>query len=105
MLSSLFSAISGLNANGHAMDVIGNNVPMLTTVGYKASRVTFPTCSISRYLAPQGPARSAGALRSPSVDTLFQQGSFETTNEPIRPGHEAAKASSIVRSAETPALS
>ena len=39
--SSFYSALSGLNANGNAMSVIGNNLANLNTIGYKGSSATF----------------------------------------------------------------
>ncbi|MCX8033801.1 MAG: flagellar basal body protein, partial [Thermodesulfovibrio sp.] len=41
MLTSLFSGISGLNANGLALSVIGDNIANANTVGFKASRANF----------------------------------------------------------------
>ena len=39
--SSLYSGVSGLNANGNAMSVIGNNIANANTVGFKSSRAIF----------------------------------------------------------------
>jgi len=41
MMRSLFSAVSGLRTHQTRMDVIGNNIANVNTLGYKASRVTF----------------------------------------------------------------
>ncbi|MDK2794780.1 MAG: flagellar hook protein FlgE, partial [Caldanaerobacter sp.] len=41
MLRSMYSAVSGLKAHQARMDVIGNNIANVNTVGYKASRMTF----------------------------------------------------------------
>ena len=41
ILTSLFSAVSGLNTYGNAMSVIGNNIANVGTVGFKSSRATF----------------------------------------------------------------
>ncbi|PJB94870.1 MAG: flagellar hook protein FlgE, partial [Nitrospirae bacterium CG_4_9_14_0_8_um_filter_70_14] len=41
ILSSLFSGISGLNTNGNAMSVIGDNIANVNTVGFKSTSVTF----------------------------------------------------------------
>ena len=38
ILSSLFTGVSGLNANGNALSVMGNNIANLSTVGFKSSR-------------------------------------------------------------------
>src|SRR5205085_8781789 len=41
MLRSMFSGVSGLRAHQTMMDVIGNNIANVNTVGYKASSVVF----------------------------------------------------------------
>ena len=102
MLSSLFSAISGLNANGHAMDVIGNNVANVNTVGYKASRVTFSDMLYQSVFGTAGPSQIGRGVALTSVDTLFQQGSFESTNEPTDLAI-GGKGFFIVRSPDSPA--
>ena len=40
-MRSLFSGVSGLRAHQTKMDVIGNNVANVNTVGFKSGRVTF----------------------------------------------------------------
>ncbi|MHB8854397.1 MAG: flagellar basal body protein, partial [Ignavibacteriaceae bacterium] len=41
LLNSLFSGVSGLQNLQSMMDVIGNNIANVDTIGYKSSRVTF----------------------------------------------------------------
>lgn len=41
MLTSLFTAVSGMNANGTALSVIGDNVANMNTHGFKSSRAAF----------------------------------------------------------------
>lgn len=41
MMRSMFSGVSGLKAHQAKMDVIGNNVANVNTLGFKAGRVTF----------------------------------------------------------------
>jgi flagellar hook protein FlgE len=82
MLSSLFSGISGLVTNGYAMDVIGNNVANVNTVGYKASRTTFSDMLYQSVFGTAGSSQIGRGAALTSVDTMFQQGSFESTNEP-----------------------
>jgi len=43
MLRSLYSAISGLRNHQIRMDVIGNNIANVNTIGFKRSQVTFST--------------------------------------------------------------
>jgi len=44
VLTSLYSGISGINANGAALSVIGNNIANVNTVGFKSSRASLPMC-------------------------------------------------------------
>ncbi len=41
MMKSLYSGVSGLKSHQTRMDVIGNNIANVNTVGYKSSRLTF----------------------------------------------------------------
>ncbi|MFZ5754243.1 MAG: flagellar basal body protein, partial [Bacillota bacterium] len=41
MMRSLFAGVSGLKNHQTRMDVIGNNIANVNTVGFKKSRVTF----------------------------------------------------------------
>ena len=41
MMMSMFASVSGLKAHQTRMDVIGNNIANVNTVGFKASRTTF----------------------------------------------------------------
>jgi flagellar hook protein FlgE len=40
-LTSLFTAVSGMNANSTALSVISDNVANMNTTGFKASRAAF----------------------------------------------------------------
>ena len=77
MSSSLWSGISGLNASGKQMDVIGNNIANVNTVGFKAGGTVFGDIlsqSISGSSMQVG--RGVGVT---AVPTLFGQGSFAST--------------------------
>lgn len=41
MMRSMFSGVTGLRNHQVKMDVIGNNIANVNTVGFKKSRVTF----------------------------------------------------------------
>jgi flagellar hook protein FlgE len=88
MLRSLYSSISGLRNHQTRMDIIGNNIANVNTVGYKSSRVTFEE-SLSQLLQGATRAEGGGGGTNPmqvglgmnlgSVDTRMNQGSLETT--------------------------
>ena len=88
MLRSLYSGISGLHAHQQMMDVTGNNIANVNTVGYKSSVVQFQD-TLSQMLnaagAPQNgqggsnPAQVGLGVRNAGIITNFAQGSQETT--------------------------
>lgn len=82
MLSSFFSGISGLVANSQAINIAGNNIANVNTVGYKASRATFQDVFYQSIYTSSGSAQVGRGAALSSVDTLFAQGSFESTSEP-----------------------
>jgi flagellar hook protein FlgE len=81
MLSSFFSGISGLVSNTHSINVVGNNIANVNTVGYKASRATFQDVLYQSIFGASGTSQVGRGASLSSVDTLFAQGSFETTSE------------------------
>jgi flagellar hook protein FlgE len=88
MLRSLYSGISGLHAHQQMMDVTGNNIANVNTVGYKASVVQFQD-TLSQMLgaagAPQNgqggsnPAQVGLGVKNGGITANFAQGSQETT--------------------------
>jgi flagellar hook protein FlgE len=87
-LRSLFSGVSGLQNHQTMMDVIGNNIANINTVGYKGSRASFSeTFSQTLRSATQPTSDNGGTnplqvglgMSVSSVDTLFTQGSLQTT--------------------------
>lgn len=49
MMRSMYSGVSALRAHQTRMDVIGNNIANVNTVGYKASKVTFAELLTRRF--------------------------------------------------------
>ena len=89
MMRSMFSAVSGLKAHQLRMDVIGNNIANVNTVGFKGSRVTFQEV-FSQTLrgggAPQAgrggtnPQQVGLGMNVSSMDTFHIRGAVETTD-------------------------
>ena len=74
-LTSLFTAVSGMNASGTALSVIGDNVANMNTTGFKASRTAF-----ADILAQQvGSGQIGRGVLLNSVTPSFTQGTFENT--------------------------
>jgi flagellar hook protein FlgE len=88
MLRSLFSAISGLQAHQTMMDVVGNNIANVNTVGYKSSSTDFED-TLSQMLrngsaptadsAGTNPAQVGLGVKVGAISTNFTQGSTEST--------------------------
>jgi len=88
MMRSLFAGVSGIRNHQTWLDIIGNNISNVNTVGYKSSRATFAEALAQTLRSATGPHDDFGGtnpmqvglgLKLMSVDTQFQQGAFETT--------------------------
>lgn len=83
ILSSLFTGVSGLNANGNALTVIGNNIANLNTVGFKSSRSAFADL-VSASLGGLGGAIQTGlGVALNGVQGNFSQGPVSTTGNAL----------------------
>lgn len=94
MMRSMFSGVSGLRAHQTRMDVIGNNISNVNTVGYKSGRVTFQEIYSQTLRGAGAPDNSTGrggmnpmqvglGITVASVDNLFTRGSFQRTDNPF----------------------
>ena len=90
IIRSIYTGISGLRTHQTFMDVVGNNIANVNTIGFKAGRITFEeTFSLTLREAQQPNTRLGGVnpiqlgLGSSigSIDTLFSQGSLESTEQ------------------------
>lgn len=88
-MRSMFSAVSGLRAHQTRMDVIGNNIANVNTVGFKGSRVTFQEVfsqTVRGAGSPQGgrggtnPQQIGLGINVASMDTFHVQGAVERTD-------------------------
>lgn len=60
MMRSLFSGVSGIKVHQTKMDVIGNNISNVNTIGFKASNVTFSDIFYQTTQAASGPNANTG---------------------------------------------
>ena len=67
MLRSLFSGISGLRANQTMMDVTGNNIANVNTVGFKSSSVVFQDTLSQLLQGAKTPVDGAGGSNPAQV--------------------------------------
>jgi flagellar hook protein FlgE len=83
ILTSLFSAVSGLNTYGNAMSVIGNNIANVGTVGFKSSRASFADL-VSASLGGGSSTSQVGlGVFLNDVQTSFTQGSLSNTGNTL----------------------
>ncbi|ETT73895.1 MULTISPECIES: flagellar basal body rod protein FlgG [Paenibacillus] len=92
MLRSMYSGVSGMRGFQTKLDVIGNNIANVNTIGFKSGRVMFKDImsqTVSGVTAPgeegQGGvnAKQIGlGVSIGSIDTLHTAGSAMTTNNP-----------------------
>ena len=82
MQSSLYTGISGVNANMANLSVIGNNIANVNTVGFKESRATFSDV-LSQTLGTDGTSQVGLGVSMSSIQKMFTQGTFETTSSAL----------------------
>lgn len=88
LYTSLFSGVSGLRNHQVMLNVIGNNISNVNTIGYKSARTTFAEMFSQTRLSAFRPAGESGGINPQqiglgasvgSVDTMFTQGNFEAS--------------------------
>ena len=77
--SALYSGVSGLNTNGQAMSVIGNNLANTNTLGFKGSRTIFADLLSGSINGSGGQSQVGRGVGMSKVDQIFSQGTFEST--------------------------
>ncbi len=83
MQTSLYTGISGLNANMSNLSVIGNNIANVNTVGFKGSRMTFSDVLSQTLTSGSGTNQIGLGVKAGSIQKLFSQGAFETTGNSL----------------------
>jgi len=90
MMRSLFSGVSGLRNHQTRMDVIGNNIANVNTVGFKKSRVTFQdmlsqtlrgASSATANRAGTNPMQVGLGMSLASIDIIHTGGSPQSTGK------------------------
>lgn len=92
MLRSLFSAVSGLNANQEYIDAIGNDIANVNTTGYKSTEVQFDDLLSQNIQGATAPTSDLGGMNPVQVGLGVQvagieanmtQGTNEQTGNPL----------------------
>ncbi len=93
MMMSMFSSVSGLKAHQTRMDVIGNNIANVNTVGFKGSRATFQEIFSQTLSSASSPDSLSGrggvnpmqiglGMNVDSIDVQMGRGSVQRTESP-----------------------
>ena len=80
--SSLFSGISGLSTLGNAMQIIGDNIANVNTVGFKGSSFAFQDLLSQSVSTLSGTSQVGRGTALGDITASFSQGSFESTGNP-----------------------
>jgi len=74
--SAMFTGVSGLLANAEGINVIGNNLANVNTIGFKSGRMLFSDM-LSANIGNESQIGRGTQIQK--IDNLFTQSSFETT--------------------------
>jgi flagellar hook protein FlgE len=90
MMASLFAGVTGLKNHQTKMNVIGNNIANVNTIGFKTGRVNFQEALVQTTKGAGRPSSITGGtnpqqlglgMQVATVDNLFLQGGLETTGQ------------------------
>ncbi len=90
MLASLFAGVAGLRNHQVRMNVIGNNVSNINTIGFKSGRSIFQEALVQSLRGAGRPSAISGGtnpvqlglgMNVASIDNLFTQGGLELTGQ------------------------
>ena len=89
--ASMWTSVSGLLAHGNKMNLVGNNIANVSTIGYQQQNTLFSDMLSTRqggtgewWTAQENSRVALGqtgkAVQVDAVRTIFQQGALEATN-------------------------
>lgn len=79
--ASMWTSVSGLLMHGEKMNVVGNNIANVSTLGFKAQRMDFQDFVYNNSFSAAGTTQIGRGVSVAAVLGDFSQGSFETTND------------------------
>ncbi len=88
MMKSMYSGVAGLKSHQTKMDVVGNNIANVNTVGFKAQRAVFTDVIYQKLSSASAPADETGGTNPQqiglgvsvnTIDTDFNAGSPQST--------------------------
>ncbi|MCR4665824.1 MAG: flagellar hook basal-body protein, partial [Desulfovibrio sp.] len=78
--ASMWTSVSGLMTHGEKMNVIGNNIANVSTIGFKAQRCDFSDFIYTDYGTTSGADQVGKGTGICALIGDFSQGGFESTN-------------------------
>jgi flagellar hook protein FlgE len=85
MLKSLYSGVSGMKGFQSKLDVIGNNIANVNTVGFKKSRVMFQDIINQNIAGATAPTSQLGGVNPKQIGLGTKVGSIDTIHTPGSP--------------------
>ncbi len=81
VLSSLYTGVSGLTAQGEALGVIGDNIANANTIGFKASRAEFQDIISKNLKGILGGNQIGRGVKIGAVNPILSQGNVDATEK------------------------
>jgi flagellar hook protein FlgE len=90
MMASLFAGVSGLRNHQVEMNIVGDNIANVNTIGYKSGRASFQEALVQTMRGAGRPTSSTGGtnplqlglgMSLSAIDNIFTQGGLETTGQ------------------------
>jgi len=83
LIGSLFTGVAGLRTNSSAMNIIGDNISNVNTVGFKGSKAVFGDLFSTLLANGSGTAQVGRGSQLLGSLQSFSQGSFETSSSSL----------------------
>ena len=81
ILSSLYTGVSGMTAQGEALGVIGDNIANANTIGFKASRAEFQDIISKNLKGILGGNQIGRGVKIGAVNPILTQGNVDATEK------------------------
>jgi len=81
ILSSLYTGVSGMTAQGEALGVIGDNIANANTIGFKASRAEFNDIISKNLKGILGGNQIGRGVKMSAVNPILSQGNVDATDK------------------------
>lgn len=78
--ASMWTSVSGLLAHGNKMNLVGNNIANVSTIGFKSQRMDFNDYLYMSGSSASGPTQVGAGVSTYAVLGDYSQGALETTN-------------------------